>query len=282
MDVTIAIVSYNTKMLLKRCLDSIVKHTKDISYEIIVVDNRSTDGSLEMLKQRGKEIKVIANRQNNYFAKANNQAFKKTKSRYFLILNPDTYFTDNSVKSLVDYMDTHPEVGIAEGVEYYENGDILTTGSLAASPLIDFFELSVIGKRLAPEGKIKAFRYDHISRKRTFEIESACGAFMIIRTELYRKLHGFDENLLLYYTDNDLCVRTLKEGYKIMHYAGASVVHAVSSSTNKIGWKKLDIYYQDLLTYHRKNGQPVFGLLLAMLLRLEKKALQIFRPQMFS
>ena len=280
MDVSISIVSYNTKDLLKRCIDSIKKYTQDISYEIIVVDNGSTDGTRNML--RGLKVKTILNNTNLFFSKANNQAFKKAQGRYFLILNSDTYFVDNPVKQLVDYLDTHADVGIAEGLELYEDGTIVETGSRNSSPIIDFYELSIFGKRIADKKKIKDFRFAHISRKRTFEINVACYAFLMIRSELFKKLKGYDEDLSLYYTENDLCIRSQKMGYKIMHYGECKVMHIVSVSANKLRWKKLDIYYKDMLVYYKKHGKLAVGLFLFIMLHIEKLLLRVFRPNMFA
>src|ERR1700756_4722394 len=92
-------------------------------------------------------IKFIKNNTNLFFTKANNQAFKKALGKYILILNSDTYFIDNSIKKMKDFLDSYPKVGAIEGIEMYENKTIIETGSRRASPLIDFYELSLLGKR---------------------------------------------------------------------------------------------------------------------------------------
>src|SRR3972149_5493828 len=104
MDVTISIVSYNTKDLLERCLRSIFRYTKGISFEVIVIDNASSDGPGEMVEQKFKKVRLIKNESNKYYTGANNQALKKARGKYFLILNADTYFVDNSIKKIFDYM----------------------------------------------------------------------------------------------------------------------------------------------------------------------------------
>ncbi len=281
-DVTISIVSYNTREYTIRCIDSILKHTKNISYEIIVVDNASTDNTSSFLRKRFKNIKVIQNKKNNYYGGANNQALKVARGRYFLILNADTYFTDNSIMKTVKYLDQNKEVGAIEGLEIYENNQLVPNGSMNVNPLLDFYELSFIGKRFKNIEKINKFRLSTRSRRATFTIEVGCDAFLVVRTDLLKMIGGYDEKLLLYYTENDLCKRIIERGYKVRHFGKAYVYHKVSVSANKLKWKKLDLYYKDLLTYYRKNGYAFFGTLLFLELHMEKKVLQLLRPDMFE
>lgn len=282
MDITISITSYNTLDLLKKCIESIEKYTKNISYEVIVVDNNSSDGTQKMVSKTFPKVILIKNKSNNFYSKANNQALKHARGKYFLILNADTYFTDNSIKKMIDYFRENNTVGAIEGLEIYEDGKLIPNGSTNVTPLIDFYELSLIGKRFKNKKLFKKYRYAHKNRRDTFEIEVGCDAFLAVRTDIMKKVKGYDENLLLYYTENDLCIRIRKEGYKIIHLGRAFVCHKVSVSANKLKWKKLDLYYSDLLTYYKKNGYAVSGTLLYVLLKIEQVALRIFRPYMFD
>ncbi len=281
-DVTISIVSYNTKEYTTRCIESIKKYTRNVAYEIIVVDNASSDGTPSFLQKKFKDIKVIKNKKNNYYGGANNQAMQIAQGRYFLILNADTYFTDNSIKKTVDYMDQNMNVGALEGLEIYENGKLVPNGSMHVGPLLDFYELSFIGKHFKDMKKINAFRLSTKDRKSTFDIKVGCDAFLVVRTDLLKTIGGYDEKLLLYYTENDLCMRIIEKGYKIVHFGQAYVYHKMSVSANKLKWKKLDLYYRDLYFYYKKNGYVFFGTLLFLELHLEKMLLRLFRPHMFE
>ena len=286
MNITISIVSYNTKEAIKRCITSIYRYTKDLSFEVIVIDNGSQDGTQEMLTELSyKNLTLILNKTNTFYSHAHNQALNKAHGRYFLILNSDVFFVDNSIKKLVQFMESHKKVGAAEGVEIYENGQILHTGSKKSSTLIDFYELSFIGKRLADlagQEKIRAFRYDGIDRRKTFEVDVACDAFLMLRTATFKQLKGYDESLKLYYTENDLCLRIQNKGYAIFHVGNARIMHTVSLSANKLKWNKLKLYYADLLQYYRKHDSLISGLLLYLLLNAEMVMLKIFRPKMFD
>lgn len=281
-DVTISIVSYNTKEYTARCIESIIKYTKSITYEIIVVDNASSDNTPSFLHKKFKSVTVIKNKKNNYYGGANNQALKIAQGRYFLILNADTYFTDNSIKKAVTYLDQNKKVGALEGLEIYENGKLVPNGSMHVTPLFDFYELSFIGKRFKDVKKINAFRLSTKDRKSTFDIKVGCDAFLVVRTDLLKTIGGYDEKLLLYYTENDLCMRIIEKGYRVVHFGNAYVYHKVSVSANKLKWKKLDLYYRDLYFYYKKNGYAFLGTLLFLELRLEKIFLQLFRPHMFE
>lgn len=275
MDLTISIVSYNTNVLLKRCITSIYRYTKGVNFEIIVADNASTDGTVSMIKKEFPKVKVIANKQNAFFAKANNQAIKIAKGKYVLILNADTYLVDNSFKKMFEFMENHPDVGACDGLEHYEDGRVLDTGSKFTTPLIDFYALSLIGKRVENKQLMNAYRLTGKDRKKTFEIDVGCDAFLMVRSEILKNINGYDENLLLFYTENDLCLRIKQVGFKIYHFGESKIMHAVSASTNKLGWKKMDIYYRDLLTYYKKNGYAFTGTSLFYLLTCEKILLQI-------
>ena len=277
-DVSVSIVSYNTKDLLARCIKSVLKNTKTINVEIIVIDNASIDGSCEMVEKKFPKVKLIKNKENKYYGGANNQGLEAASGKYFLILNADTYFVDNSIKKIIDFMKKNKKVGAVEGLEVYTNGSMVITGSLFSSPLIDFYELSFIGKRFKDQKLIDGYRLTSYGRDDTFEVDVGCDAFLCVRTDILRKIKGYDEKLLLFYTENDLCLRIKKKGYKIVHLGRAKVIHEVSFSTKKIGWRKLDIYYKDLLNYYIKNGNLGWGTALFLLLKAEELLLKMFRP----
>ena len=278
MDVTISIVSYNTKDLLERCLESIIKYTKDLRFEIIIVDNASSDGTAEMVEQKFKRVRLIKNKLNKYYTRANNQALKVAKGKCLLILNADTYFVDNSIKKIFDYMDKNKDIGTVEGLEVYEDGRLVPNGSKFSTPLLDFYELSLIGKRFKNKKMLDDYRITGKKRDQTFDIDVGCDAFLCVRTDILRKIGGYDTHFLLYYTENDLCLRIKNYGYKIVHLGSARVMHEVSASAKKIGWRKFDIFYRDLLTYYIKHGYKISGTLLFILLKFEEVLLKLFKP----
>lgn len=282
LDLSISIVAFNTKDDLDKCLASIYKHTKKITYEIFVVDNGSRDGTPQLVKRKYPQVKLTVHKKNKYFTKPNNESLKKANGRNFLILNADTWFVDNSLRKMVLFLDEHHTIGAIEGLEIYENGSFLPNGSRFSTPLIDFYELSILGRRFRLNKQVMRYRYSKKKRDETFDVDVGCDAFLMVKTKIMKQIKGYDEKFLLYYTENDLCMRIKKESYRIVHLGGAKVFHKVSVSANKLKWKKLEIYYKDLLQYYKKHGYFLSGVLLYILLKIELVILRVFRPHMFS
>ena len=253
-DLTISIVSYNTKDLLRRCLTSIFKYTKDVNFEILVIDNASTDGSAGMVKHDFPQVKLIKNRTNKFYAAANNQALNQAAGRYFFILNSDTFFKDNAIKKLVRFMDKHSQVGACEPLQLDEKSfKPVPTGTRHNTPLTDFYELTWLGRQIKNQKLLNRFRLSSRDRRKTWAADVICDACFFTRTKLLQSFNGYDEALKLYYTENDLCRQIQAQGFKLIHYADAKLYHAVSASTNKQPWQQImSIYTQDAFHYFKK------------------------------
>lgn len=250
MQLTISIASFNTSDLLKRCLASIYKFTKDISFEVIVVDNASTDGSAAMVAKEFPQVRLIKNRANRWYTGANNQALRRARGRHFLILNSDMFLKGNSFKIMVEYLDKNPETGAIEPRQYYEDGRLAQTSSLHNRPGWDLLELTLLHKWLKA---LPNFRMQGVSRRKTFTAEVISDGAMMLRTEDFKKTGGYDEAMKLYYTENDLCRRLQGLSLKVVHLGKAAVWHRVSASTDKAGWKIISkIYAADAKAYYLK------------------------------
>ncbi len=256
MRLSVSIVSYNTKDLLKRCLASIFKYTKDLSFEVIVVDNGSSDGSGEMVEQDFPKVKLIKNKINRWYTGANNQALRRAQGKYFLILNSDIFLKNNAFKILVDYLDKNPKVGAIEPLQFYEDGRIAKTTSRHSRVWWDLAELTLLHRLIKPKS-LQYFRLSGKNRRTTYPAEVICDAVMMIRTAWLKKIGGYDEAMKLYYTENDLCRQIQKRGLETVHLGKASVWHRVSASTDKAGWKIISkIYAQDARQYYLKYHSP--------------------------
>lgn len=258
MDISIIIVNYNTAAIISDCIDSLLKQ-QNIQAEIIVIDNASTDNSLDVLRNYGDKIKIIANPENSGFGKANNIAFKTSTGRYIFLLNPDACLTDaNALTNLISFMDKHPDCGLA-GPRVMKNQRITTP------------------QHYYPGEKFLHKGFANLPGKIAWVI----GACMIIRREVFAAVSGFDENYFLYAEETDLCLRIRQQGYTIEYFADVAVNHigGASEKTNPTAavWRRkqngMHIFYrkhypQDvkrLVTHDLKRAQ--FKLLL---LRLKK------------
>ena len=265
---TISIISYNTKNLLSRCLASIYQFTKNLNFEIIVVDNVSTDGSAEMVAKEFPLVKLIKNRTNRWYSGANNQVLRLARGKYFLILNSDIFLKTNAFKKLVDYLNHHPKVGAVEPQQVYEDGRIVLTGSRHNTVWLDLVELTGLHRLIKPRS-LPDFRMGSFDRKQTFAAEVISDGALLIRTKLFKKIGGYDEEFKLYYTENDLCQRLQAKKFTTVHCGAAQLFHTVSASTDKAGWKTISqIYSRDALAYYLKYGSKISAWALFLALKL--------------
>lgn len=258
MDVSIVIVSYNTSRLLDECIQSIQQETR-CSYEIIVVDNASTDDSCRMLREKHPGVTLIENRENSGFAKANNQGFAVAQGRYFFMLNPDTVILEGAIDKLVNFMDDNSEVGICGPRNVGASGELQYNCDHFPTLWNIFCYYAGLG-RLFPDSSIfnrGGMRYwDY---EQTNNVERIVGCSLLIRHDLFRQLDGLDENFFMYFEETDLCYRSFKLGKKTSYYPFAKIIHygGESSKTAKsnlvINKTIANYFYSSLYYYFYKN-----------------------------
>jgi len=263
-DLSICIVNYKADKELKRCLESIKKFTKGVSYEIIVIDNTAD---------------------NRWYSGGNNLALARAKGRYVLFLNPDCYLTENALAKMVGWMDKHPEVGTGEPRQVYDDGEIAPTGSLLPVWWVDLVELTELSRwfgsvgrkgRLGRLGKISEVRQENLDRRKNWQTEVVSGAAMIVRKRILDEIGGFDEKLKLYYTDVDLCRRILVADYQVWHVGEFKLGHSTRKSTGKMKWDDAyNIYAKDGVNYYRKWGERLGGIALFLAMKLNKTILRM-------
>lgn len=236
MDLSIAVVSYNTRDLLLDCLQSVRDRTADVDYELIVVDNASRDGSVEAVRAGFPDVTVLANAENVGFARACNQAASVSSGRYLLLLNSDTIMQKSALRTMVTCLDRHLDVGAVSCLQRDADGRVLQ--SCFPFPSIrDHIrhseELPMVVRRLA--GTVPPMDFTT-----TRDVDWANGACLMIRKALFDRLGGLDERFFMYFEDVDVCCRVQQLGYRVRHVAEAEVVHLLggSSRTNRHGLNK--------------------------------------------
>src|SRR4030095_6735148 len=199
MQLSIIIVNYNSKLLLEQCIDSIKNTNQQLSNEIIVVDNNSTDGSKEYLPPRFTQVKFIFNNENTGFAKACNQGFKNSSGKYILFLNPDTILTGTCLMDCISFFETRPDAG-AVGVRMVDGRQTFLRESKRGfpSPATSFYKLFGLAS-IFPGSKTFAKYYQgHLPEKENNPVEVLSGAFMMIKKEVFEIVKGFDEMFFMY------------------------------------------------------------------------------------
>ena len=224
-DLSVCIVSWNTKPLLRRCLQSIGEGVNGISYEIFVVDNASKDGSAEMVRTDFPEVHLIVNSENRGFASANNQALRVAGGRHVILLNPDTVTHRGALLTMVRFMDDHSEAGAigcrllnADGSIQHSTRKILTFSTA-------LYENTLLGKFVYFRKKVKDYKMKHISFDRVEEVDVTSGAALMIRKSLLDEIGLMDEGYFMFLEEMDLCRRIWTEGYKIYVVPEAVITH---------------------------------------------------------
>ena len=237
-DLSIIIVSFNTKKLTTECIKSIHKYTKNITYEIIVIDNASDDGSVATLKKL-KKVTVVSNKSNGGFGRANNQGIGMANGRYILFLNSDTLISENVLGSMVSWMERHEKVGISSCKLLNSDGTTQGTGGYFPT-LIRVFSWMTIQDFPLVDRIIKPF---HPMKERSFskadgfyeyerEIDWVTGAFMMVRSEVFDDVPGFDEDYFMYTEEVDFCYRAAKHGWETRYVPRWSIIHYGGASSN--------------------------------------------------
>ena len=251
MDVSICIVNYNTVDLTTKCIKSIFENTKDISFEVIVVENGSSDGSAKVFKKEfGDKIILIENPVNRFFTGGFNDAIFKAKGKYALILNSDAYLVDNSIQMMYDFLEANLDVGAVEGcIIDEESREVTKTSTMKLSEKLNKIRSSRSRKFLNKKS-YNAYAMPDWDRKSDREVEVICDAFMMVDTQLFKDIGAYNEVLKLYYTEEYISDKIREVGKKLWHLGTPKVNHAWNSSTNKVnsGFIKA-IYHTDEILY---------------------------------
>lgn len=250
---SIVIVSFNTKEVLKNCLVSLDKVKKEIPFEVIVSDNGSEDGSVELIKKNFKWVKLIENNANLGFSKANNAARKIARGRFVLFLNSDTEVPKNTLRESVKYLEEHKDVGSMTCKIILPSGDLdRDTRRSFPTPFVALTHFSGLD-RLLPQSKIFAkYWYSYIDEDTEHEADVIQGAFHLSRKRVLNKVGWFDEDYFLDGEDIDLCWKIKDRGYKIIYYPKVSILHIKKASKKKSksslkvtsGMKAMEIFYR--------------------------------------
>lgn len=257
LDLSIVLVSYNVKDYLKGCLESIYETTKDIMFEVFVVDNNSSDGTVKMIKAEFPDVMLIANKENIGFVKANNLAFSRTsRSKYILMLNPDTVILHNSFHKLVNYFEQHPRVG-AIGCKMLNSDQTLQPSCYNFPSLREIFGMYFVGSRIFPP--LKKMDYN-----KTQEVDFVRGAFLMLNRQCLEEIGLLDEKLFMFGEETDLCYRMKQQGWKVMYIPNTVIIHHRGKSIEQISDNMYSQRIRSLIYYFQKN----YGKLNALLLRI--------------
>jgi GT2 family glycosyltransferase len=273
-DLSIVIVNHNTRQLLLECLESIYSKNHALTYECIVVDNESSDGSVEAVKAQFPQVKLIANPVGRYFSAGNNQGIAIAEGRYILALNPDTLVLGDTLTQLVRQMDATPDIGAATTIQYLPGKQILPNTSRQVTYDYLLFQYTFLGK-LFP-ARLQAYRdwlwYKDWDRTTQQDVGVLPGSCIIASRETWAGIGGFPEQLPIYFSEDYLAMRMEKLGKRAVYLVTDGIIHYEGAATIETGKRKLSAryinpYLRSLLTYTRLAfGRPAEALLAVMLI----------------
>jgi len=248
MELSIIIVNWNTKQLLKDCIESIYRNAGHIQLEIIVVDNNSTDGSQDLAKELFPGIILIENEMNVGYSRANNIGFEYSKGKYILFLNPDTLIGQETLRKVLKFMEENKDAAIV-GCKHLNPDGSFQPSAFGFIPLA-----SILAYIFGLNKLFKISWLKKLSKAKT--VDYVQGSFLLIRREVFKKLGGFDENFFLYGEDVDLCKRVWAAGGKVYYYPDASITHYSGGST-KNRPEVLKHFVSSSLYFYKKHQSVV-------------------------
>ena len=299
-DLTISIISYNTSDLLKGCLNSVYENIRGIKFEVIVIDNNSTDDSPGMLKKEFPQVTLIQNKGNVGFARANNQAFNRSKGRFFLLLNSDTEVLSHSIEEMVEFIDLHPEVGAVgcrlvfpDGTPQPYISKFLNLSSALWTVFLGFLNVKTLVR--SPKWKkfiakyfgsivgrtINLYLSHYLEDGKTVqEVDRVSGACMLVRHETIKDVGLLDESFFMYAEDSDWCFRMRQKNWKIYVLPEVKVVHYVGQSSEEMFTRTSPERYKSTCYFFKKYyGKKGLILLIILVTLVATIQLGLFFPR---
>jgi hypothetical protein len=266
-DVSIIIVSFNTRDILRQCLQSVLRESADFRTEIFVVDNHSSDGSTEMVRREFPQVTLICSEVNLGFGAANNLALERAQGTYLVLLNSDAFFQENALSLAVRHMNETPECGLGGGLLVGRDGAWQPSARAFHSLRDDFFVMSGLSAKFPKSKVFGNFDRTWADVNVAASVDWVPGAFCIIRPQALKEVGLFDPRFFLYYEEVDLCLRIKNAGYSIWYWPDVIIIHLGGESSRTL--KSLEFSSQaaqvvmwrmrsTLLYYRKHHGFKAF------------------------
>ena len=255
MDLSICIVSFKARDLLQESLRSIYATIGKLSFEIIVVDNCSEDGTVEMLKSEFPTVQLIVNDENTGYTRPNNQAMRVSKGRYLVIINPDTLVKPGAFETLAAFLDSHPEAGIVGPKVLNRDGTLQKQCRRSeARPWDAFCYFSGLSRLYPHDKRFAGYLMTYLDEDLTHEAQAVSGSCMMIRREVIEQIGFLDEDFFAYQEDSDFCRRARLAGWKIYYNPAAQIVHFAGEGGSGVQpFRSIYVWHRSYYLYYRKH-----------------------------
>jgi O-antigen biosynthesis protein len=269
MQLSIVIVNYNVKHFLWQCLHSVQKAIVGMQAEVFVVDNNSTDGSMDFIEAEFPWVIAIRNQENVGFSKANNQAMRIAQGTHILLLNPDTILEEQTLHKALAFMEAHPNCGGLGARMLDGKGQFLPESKRGLpTPAVAFYKIFGISKLFPRSPKFSRYHMGHLSEMGTHEVEVLAGAFMLMRKTALEKVGLLDEQFFMYGEDIDLSYRIVQGGFKNYYTPEVRIIHYKGESTKKGSINYVYVFYRAMVLFARKHFSARFAGIYSMLINM--------------
>ena len=254
MKLSVVIVNYNVKHFLEQCLHAVEKAIANIEAEVYVVDNNSVDGSNGMVIHKFPWVKLIANKKNLGFSKANNQAMRKAQGEFILLLNPDTVVEEDTFGKVIHFMDKHPEAG-GLGVKMIDGkGQFLPESKRGLpTPWVAFYKIFGLASLFKKSKIFGRYHLSFLNNDQIHQVDVLAGAFMLMRKKVLDEVGLLDEDYFMYGEDIDLSYRITQAGYNNYYYPETTIIHYKGESTKKGSLNYVRMFYTAMIIFARKH-----------------------------
>lgn len=253
MKLTVIIVNYNVKYYVEQCLNSLARALEGIESEVIVVDNHSRDDSVRYLSRRYKGVNIIDSNHNLGFARANNIAIRQAEGEFILLLNPDTFVGEDTIRNCISFMEQHSDAG-GVGVKMFNTDGTLALESRRGlpTPLTSLYKMCGLCARFPNSKTFGRYYMSYLDWDKPQKIDVISGAYFMLRHSAIDKIGLLDEDFFMYGEDIDLSYRLLKGGYTNW-YLPQPILHYKGESTHKTSFRYVHVFYQAMLIFFRKH-----------------------------
>ena len=259
LDLSVIIVNWNTRDLLAQCLRSVYDTTSNLDFEVVVVDNASTDGSQAMVRQQFPHILLIANRENVGFARANNQAMRVSRGRYALLLNSDALLLAHAVQAMISLAEANPQAGIIGAQLLNPDGSFQASHTPFPNLWQEFLILSGVGRMLYGPWYPSHGPQEEQGPQMVGYVEGAC---MLVRREAFEDVGGLDEGYFMYAEEVDWCYAMWEKGWQVWYQPAAQVIHlGGGSSRSRRTQREADLYFSRVRFFRKRYGDRAAWLL---------------------
>jgi O-antigen biosynthesis protein len=271
---SIVIVNYNVREFLDQACKSVISALRGHSYEIWVVDNASSDGSVDFIQSHFPQVRLLVNRTNVGFAQANNQALAQCQGRYICLLNPDTIVEEKTFTVLQSFLEQHPEAGAVSCKVLNPDGSLqLACRRSFPTPWVAFSKIAGLAALFPKSRLFGRYNLTYLDPERIAEVEAISGSFMLIRRTVLEQVGFLDDTFFMYGEDLDYCYRIRANGWKIFYVPETRIIHFKGESSKKSPFEQRSLFYQAMRLFVRKHMHasqaliPLWLLLIAIRLR---------------